>query len=195
MLVAQGELPRPSRRFAPAWTSASASPSRTPATLQWQRDLSVSHNKIGDVLVAQGELPRPSRRFAPAWTSPGASPSRTPGRRAVAARSLPSVYNKIGDVLVAQGELPQAEQAFRAGMDIAKRLAEQDPGNAQWQRDLSVSHERIGDVLVAQGELTQAEQAFRAGMDIPGASPSRTVARPAAETTRTNGYDAAARAG
>ena len=69
-------------------------------------------------------------------------------------------------MLVAQGELPQAEQAFRAGMDIHKRLAEQDPGNAQWQRDLSVSHNKIGDVLVAQGELPQAEQAFRAGMDI-----------------------------
>ena len=28
---------------------------RDPANTEWQRDLSVSHNKIGDVLVAQGD--------------------------------------------------------------------------------------------------------------------------------------------
>ena len=56
-------------------------------------------------------------------------------------------------MLVAQGEGGAALAAYRAGLAIAERLAAADPGNAGWQRDLSVSHERIGDVLVAQGEL------------------------------------------
>ena len=30
---------------------------RDPANTQWQRDLSVSHNKMGDVLVSQGDGP------------------------------------------------------------------------------------------------------------------------------------------
>lgn len=30
---------------------------KDPSNTEWQRDLSVSHNKIGDVLVAQGDLP------------------------------------------------------------------------------------------------------------------------------------------
>ena len=30
---------------------------RDPANTQWQRDLSVSHDRIGDVLVAQGDGP------------------------------------------------------------------------------------------------------------------------------------------
>jgi hypothetical protein len=39
---------------------------------------------------------------------------------------------------------------------IAERLAHSDPGNAGWQRDLSVSYNKIGDVLVAQGNLPEA---------------------------------------
>lgn len=46
-----------------------------PANTEWQRDLSVSHNKIGDVLVAQGDGPGRSRptargsRFVRPWPS------------------------------------------------------------------------------------------------------------------------------
>jgi len=36
---------------------AEALAARDPANTEWQRDLSVSHNKIGDVLLAQGDGP------------------------------------------------------------------------------------------------------------------------------------------
>jgi hypothetical protein len=38
----------------------------------------------------------------------------------------------------------------RRPLAIAERLAKADPGNADWQRDLSVSHNTIGDVQVEQ---------------------------------------------
>ena len=65
-------------------------------------------------------------------------------------------YNKIGDVLVAQGNLAEALTSFRDGLAIRDRLAQADPGNAGWQRDLSVSYNKIGDVLKAQGNLAEA---------------------------------------
>ena len=49
---------------------------------------------------------------------------------------------------------------------IAERLAQADPGNAGWQRDLSVSYDRIGDVLEAQGNLPEALKSFRDGLAI-----------------------------
>jgi hypothetical protein len=52
-------------------------------------------------------------------------------------------------VLVAQGNLPEALKSFRDGHAIRDRLAKSDPGNAGWQRDLSVSYEKIGNVLGA----------------------------------------------
>ena len=35
-------------------------------------------------------------------------------------------------------------------------FAKADPGNAVWQRDLSVSYEKVGEVLRAQGNLAAA---------------------------------------
>jgi hypothetical protein len=55
-----------------------------------------------------------------------------------------------------QGNLPEALKSFRASHDIFDRLAKSEPGNAGWQRDLSVSYNNIGDVLVAQGNLPEA---------------------------------------
>jgi tetratricopeptide (TPR) repeat protein len=69
-------------------------------------------------------------------------------------------------VLVAQGNLTAALQAYRDSLGIFERLAKADPGNAGWQRDLSVSYEKVGDVLVAQGNLTAALQAHRDSLDI-----------------------------
>jgi hypothetical protein len=45
-------------------------------------------------------------------------------------------------------------------------LARADPGNAGWQRDLSVSHIKIGDVLRAQGNLTAALESYQADLAI-----------------------------
>jgi tetratricopeptide (TPR) repeat protein len=65
-------------------------------------------------------------------------------------------------VLRAQGDGAAALAAYRAGMAIAERLAAADPGNVEWQRDLSGSHSRIGDVLMAQADLAAALAAYRA---------------------------------
>jgi hypothetical protein len=51
-------------------------------------------------------------------------------------------------------------------MRIAERLMQADPGNADWQRDVSVSHNKIGNVQVAQGDLPGALQSYRASMRI-----------------------------
>ncbi|MBF0605765.1 MAG: tetratricopeptide repeat protein [Nitrospirae bacterium] len=40
-----------------------------------------------------------------------------------------------------------------------------DPKNAQWQRDLSISHNQIGEVFQEQGNLEGALDAFRSGME------------------------------
>src|SRR5262245_65835989 len=53
-----------------------------------------------------------------------------------------------------------------ATRDQLQRLAAQDPGNAGWQRDLSVSHIKVGDVLIAQGDGAGALAAYRASLGI-----------------------------
>jgi tetratricopeptide (TPR) repeat protein len=72
----------------------------------------------------------------------------------------------VGGVLQAQGKLEAAQAAFAEYLAISQRLAEQDPSNADWQRELAVAHSRVGDVLQAQGKLDSALSAFTAALAI-----------------------------
>jgi len=71
-----------------------------------------------------------------------------------------------GDVLRAQGKLPEALAAYQQGLAIAKRLADQDPSNAGWQRDLATAYDRMGDVLRTQGRLPEGLAAYQQGLAI-----------------------------
>ncbi len=69
-------------------------------------------------------------------------------------------------MLVAQGNLPEALKSYRDSLAIRDRLARADPGNAGWQRDLSVSYDNVGNVLVAQGNLPEALKSYRDSLGI-----------------------------
>ncbi|MBV8140977.1 MAG: tetratricopeptide repeat protein, partial [Verrucomicrobia bacterium] len=47
-----------------------------------------------------------------------------------------------------------------------QKLAQQDPANSGWQRDVSVSLEKVGDVLLAQGKLDQALEVYQQSREI-----------------------------
>ncbi len=69
------------------------------------------------------------------------------------------------DTYLKAGDLPDAKAAAEQALAIAHELAK-DKGNAQAQRDLSVSYNKVGAVLVAQGHLAEALTSFEAGLDI-----------------------------
>jgi hypothetical protein len=66
----------------------------------------------------------------------------------------------------AQGDLAGALKSHRDSLAIRERLARSDPGNAGWQRDLSVAYARVGDVQVAQGDLAGALKSYRDGLAV-----------------------------
>ena len=75
--------------------------------------------------------------------------------------------------LVNQGDeasVRTTQDDARRDYDEARRLALHltalDPGNTQWQRDLSLSYERLGNVAVAQGKLDEAARAYGDGLAI-----------------------------
>ena len=57
-------------------------------------------------------------------------------------------------------------KSYRDSLAIRDRLAQSDPGNAGWQRDLSVSLDKVGDVQVAQGDLAGALKSYRDSLAI-----------------------------
>ena len=133
-----------------------------PGQRGWQRDLSVSQDKLGDVRRRRATLrgrSRPTRRPMPSRERLAAS---RPGQRGWQ-RDLSVSWNKLGDVRQAQGDLAGALAAYEAGHAIGERLAASDPGNAGWQRDLSVSWNKLGDVRQAQGDLAGGARGLRGG--------------------------------
>jgi tetratricopeptide (TPR) repeat protein len=72
----------------------------------------------------------------------------------------------VGGVLQAQGQFDAAQAAFSEALAISRRLAEQDPSNTGWQRELAVAHNRIGGVLQAQGQFDAAQAAFSEALAI-----------------------------
>jgi tetratricopeptide (TPR) repeat protein len=81
-------------------------------------------------------------------------------------RDRMALHNEFGHVLMAEGQLRDARSEYEAGLAIADRLAQQEPGNAGRQNDLSVSFEKLGDVELAAGNLAAARTRYEAGLAI-----------------------------
>ncbi|HUV04759.1 MAG TPA: tetratricopeptide repeat protein [Armatimonadota bacterium] len=131
----------------------------------WQRGLSISYGKVGDVLVAQGDLGAALESYRASLAIRERLAASDPGNASLQ-RDLSISQEKIGDVLRAQGDLGAALESYRVSLAISERLAASDPGNAAWQRDLSVSQGKVGDVLRAQGNLGVALESYRASLAI-----------------------------
>ena len=123
-----GTWPPPAPPTRPAWTSAARLAAADPANTGWQRDLSISHNKLGDVAVAAGDLAAARAAYQASQDIrtrlAAADPANTEWQR-----DLSISHGKLGDVAVAAGDLTAARTAYQASLDIAARLAAADPAN------------------------------------------------------------------
>ncbi|WP_374692181.1 SEC-C metal-binding domain-containing protein, partial [Accumulibacter sp.] len=119
-----------------------------PGNAGWQRDLSVSHIKIGDLLQAQGDLAGAGAAYRADLAIAERLAASDPGN-AGWQRDLSVSHNKIGDLLRAQGDLAGAGAAYRASHAIRERLAASDPGHPGWQRDLMVSYAKLAQLAEA----------------------------------------------
>ena len=101
-----------------------------------RRDLSVSCDRVGDILEAQGDLPGAlvlyqrglelSERLAQERGTPEDL------------RDLSVSCDRVGDILMAQGDLPGALVLYRRDLELSERLA-QERGTPNDRDDLAVS--------------------------------------------------------
>jgi tetratricopeptide (TPR) repeat protein len=136
-----------------------------PGNLEYQRDLSVSYDRVGDVQVAQGELSGALKSYRDSLAIAERLAQSDPGN-AGWQRDLSVSYEKVGDVQVAQGELSGALKSYRDSLAIRERLAQSDPGNAGWQRDLGVSYAKLASVHLKCGDRAAGTMELRQGREI-----------------------------
>ena len=126
-----------------------------PDNATWRRDLSLSQDKIDDVLLAQGNFNQALENFHAALTTRQLLAGTDPENREWQ-RNLSVSHNKVGDAFNAQGNLKAALESYLVGYGIAHDLAGTAPDNVQWQIDLAACQHRIGGILLAVGNLTGA---------------------------------------
>jgi len=125
----------------------------------WQRDVSVSHERLGDMLLAKGDSAGALEHFRASLAIARKLASQDP-KNAMWQRDMSVGHDRLGDALSATGQARAAIEQLELSLDIRRRLTEQHPDNPQWQRDLAFSHARLGSLIEETGELDEARSRF-----------------------------------
>jgi tetratricopeptide (TPR) repeat protein len=138
---------------------------RDPDNSRWTYDISISLNRIGDVLAERGDLAGALAAHREDVELSRALSDRSPGD-ANLRRGISVSLHKLGDLLKFQGNAADALAAFREALGIDRGLAQKEPGNPQRRRDLHISLNDVGSVLRITGDLASALAAYREGLAI-----------------------------
>ncbi len=130
-----------------------------------KRDLSLSHEKIGNVAVAQGRLGDARRAYEESLETRRDLLSADP-TSARAKRDVSVSLNMIGDVAVFQGRLGDARTAHEESLEIRRDLLSANPSDLKAKRDVHVSLSKIGDVAADEGRLGDARIAYEESLMI-----------------------------
>ena len=132
---------------------------------EWQRQVSISHTSLGDVMKAQGDLASAREEFRVAMNISASLAARDP-ENAQWQQTLGMSQDRLGEVMLWQGDVSGASDAFRAAMEIAAHHTARAPDSADWQYHLGVSQGKLGDLMRAVGNVAGALGAYRSRMDI-----------------------------
>jgi tetratricopeptide (TPR) repeat protein len=176
----------------------------TPASLEWQRDLSVSHQKLGMLAVAGGDATAAGKHFRAAReireklvTLAPDDPTRL--------WDLAGIEDRFGELALEQGDLETARKHFVELRRLVGDLVALDPACVEWRRGLAITLRKLGDLerqaenLPAArdhyvGALELAERLFAELGDPRGIEFQATLLDSLAECHRGTGDEAAATA-
>ena len=136
---------------------------RDPNNANWQRDLAVSHNCVGSVLEPRAIRGPPRVRGRQAAY---ADLTQRPEQCELAAGLVRCLAQLCGQCACSPGSIVRDPPRVRGRQQLMRDLTQRDPNNANWQRDLAVSHNCVGSVLAAQGQLSEALQEYLADLAI-----------------------------
>ncbi len=163
--IALGDSKAAFRRYEALVAKHEQLASSEPDRADYQRDLSVSYIKMGDLYRALGEGDLAGEAYGKSLSIAERLASSEPDR-ADYQRDLSVSYDRMGDHYRALGQGEQAGEAYGKSLSIAERLASSEPDRADYQRDLWVSYNKMGDVYRALGQGDQAGEAYGKSLSI-----------------------------
>lgn len=136
-----------------------------PERADYQRDLSVSYNTLGDIRSALGDVVEARRLYEGGLDITLRLAERSPDQ-ADYQRDLSISYERLGDIHLALGHGVEAKRLYESGLAIARGLAEQEPDRADYQRALFVCYSRLGEMHRTLGEGGEAMRLYSSAHDI-----------------------------
>ncbi len=135
------------KRARAAYTQALKFEPDHPDALYWHGTL---HLRSGDLAAAEKSLTRLKEVSAASGDK----------------RGLYRANLRLGEIVKDRGSLDAALSHQQQAIAIARERLEEEPGDFERQRDLSVSYEKVGDVHRALGDLTGALASYRNSLAI-----------------------------
>ena len=142
-----------------------------PGSAQATRNVSISLNKLGDLLATRGQPGDADKALGYVTRSNDlleALLKANPGS-AQAMRDVSVSSEVLGDFLATRGRPGDADKAlgyFNRSLELREALVKANPGSAEATRDLSVSHERMGAFANRRGDAQGAARHLRAMYDL-----------------------------
>ncbi len=143
--IDRGDLPAAKATYGEAATIAQRRLDADPGNQGWQRDLSVSYDRVGDVLVAQGNLPEALKSFRDSLAIADKLAARDPGNQGWQ-RDLALSNGRVASILARQGAREEARAGYEKARDIIARLKAQSPDNARLPKDLAFYEARVREL-------------------------------------------------
>ena len=164
-LLAQSKLGEALKFYRDSFAIMQRSAKADPDNAGVQRYLSLSNDKIADVLKKQGNLDEALKYYRDSFAIRERLAKADPGNTD-AEFNLSVSDDNIGEVLKEQGNLDGALKFYRDSFAIRERLAKADPGNTDALRGLLVCYAKIGDVFKEQSNFDEALKSYRQGLPI-----------------------------
>ncbi len=154
----QRSLGRPeaaARAYRRAFEIAATLAAETPASLEFQRDLSVSHQKLGMLAADAGDGEEARRHFLASREIRERLAALAPGDP-TREWDLAGSLDRLGQLALEAGDLTAARREFSQLKAVMERLTAIDPANLDWRRDLAIAEQKLGCLADRAGDLGAA---------------------------------------
>jgi eukaryotic-like serine/threonine-protein kinase len=138
---------------------------RNPEDPKWQRDVSVTLNRLGSIALGSSELAEALKADEEALGIMQRLSERDP-TNATWQQELAISLSGIGNVKSQTGDVRGALAAYDEGLAIIRRLSQRDPANLPLQREIAVRLNETGDMKLSTGDATAAATHYEEGLAI-----------------------------
>ncbi len=131
-----------------------------PANTEFQRNLSVSYDKLANLARAAGDTPEAARLYQQALAIDEHLAQVDPANTEFQ-RNLSVSYDKLANLARDAGDTPEAARLYQQSLATREHLAQVDPANTEFQRNLSVSYNKLADLARDAGDTPEAKRLYQ----------------------------------